>query len=453
MQLARPQIPPDGGKLFEQIRKLSSHKLAHIFSSASDPRIQQQYLHWDALRYLPPPEGVTSEEWWFVIKTQRSGQSRAVPLLDKKGQPFQYWVPDLIQEQLHHIDREAGGVVQTTPEAIANTQTRNRYLIRSLVEEAITSSQLEGAVTTREVAKEMIRSGRAPRDKSEKMILNNFRTMRRIMEVKAQEMTPELVLELHRLVTEDTLEDSSMAGQFRRPDQRIVVNDMEGEVYHDPPLAEELQKRCQAMCDFANGKTPGFFIHPAVRAIILHFWLAYDHPFVDGNGRTARALFYWAMLHGGFWLFEFISISTILRKAPAKYARSYLYTETDDNDLTYFIAYQAEVIQRAIKELFAYIDRKTAEVHEQESNLRALQFFNHRQNELLRHALTHPQSEYEIQGHRQSHGVAYQTARNDLLQLQAKGLLNMHKQGKQMVFTTPNDLIVKLRKLGQKTPL
>jgi Fic family protein len=204
------------------------------------------------------------------------------------------------------------------------------------------------------------------------------------------------------------------------------------------------------MCDFANEKTPDYFIHPVVRAIILHFWLAYDHPFVDGNGRTARALFYWAMLHRGSWLFEFISISTILRKAPVKYARSFLYTETDDNDLTYFIVAQTQVIRRAVQDLHGYIDQKTTEVHELESKLKALRRFNHRQNDLLRHALKHPHQEYDILSHQKSHGVVYQTARTDLLQLQAQELLNMKRRGKMMVFTVPPDLPTKLRKLGQE---
>ncbi|NLB65196.1 MAG: Fic family protein [Lentisphaerae bacterium] len=434
--------------LFGQIQKLSPHRLARVLEAATDERIQKKYLHWDEIRRFSPPKGVTSKEWWFAIKTRRSGQYRPVALRDKSGAPFQFWVPDTILEVLHRIDREVGGVMQTTSEPILNPHTRNRYLIRSLVEEAITSSQLEGAATTREVAKEMIRSGRPARDRSEQMILNNYRTMQWILEIKDREMSPELVLEMHRRVTEKTLDDPEMAGRFRRPDQRVVLSDIEGEVYHDPPLAKELPARCQVMCDFANGKTPDYFVHPAVRAIILHFWLAFDHPFVDGNGRTARALFYWAMLRGGFWMFEFISISTILRKSPARYARSYLYTETDDNDLTYFIVYQTEVIQRAIKELFAYIERKTAEASAMESHLRALRLFNHRQTDLLRHALKHPHGEYVIQGHQHIHRVAYQTARTDLLELQSKGLLNMYKRGKQMVFTVPGDLILKLRKMG-----
>ena len=445
MQLHKPEVPPP---FVDLLRKLNS-QVERILATAPDSRSMRDYLHWDKLRHLTPPAGLTAEEWWLGVKLQRFGQYRPVALEDNRGQAFRFLVPDMVQERLHEIDCLAGGSLRM-PEPVTNPQTRDQYLIRSLMEEAITSSQLEGAVTTREVAKEMIRTGRPARDKSERMILNNYLTMKRIVEIKDQEMTPELVLDLHRRVTEDTLDDPGMSGRFRRPDQQIVVDDLEGEVYHVPPPAEQLAERCRILCDFANGKTPGFFIHPVVRAILLHFWLAYDHPFVDGNGRTARALFYWAMLHGGFWLFEFISISAILRKAPAKYARSFLYTETDDNDLTYFIVYQAGVIQRAIEELHGYIGRKTEEVRESEARLRALRMFNHRQTDLLRHALKHPHQEYEVLSHQQSHGTAYETARMDLLQLHDKGLLDLRKRGKTMVFSPVPDLAARLRKADVK---
>ena len=135
----------------------------------------------------------------------------------------------------------------------------------------------------------------------------------------------------------------------------------EGEIYHVPPPVEQLEERLEMMCAFANADMPGF-IHPAVRSIILHFWLAYDHPFVDGNGRTARALFYWSMLRHGYWLFEFISISSVINKARGRYASSFLLSESDDNDLTYFLLAQVTVIQQAITNLHAYLERKAGEV-------------------------------------------------------------------------------------------
>src|SRR5258708_5197659 len=112
---------------------------------------------------------------------------------------------------VHQIDVGAGHSLGL-PEPITNPQTRDHYLVRSLIEEAITSSQLEGAVTTREVAKEMIRTGRPPRDTSEQMILNNYLTMQRITELRAEELSPHMVFNVHRLVTAKTLDDPTAGG-------------------------------------------------------------------------------------------------------------------------------------------------------------------------------------------------------------------------------------------------
>jgi Fic family protein len=317
-----------------------------------------------------------------------------------------------------------------------------------LTEESITSSQLEGASTTREVAKNLIREGREPRDRSERMILNNYQTMQSILEIKDRGLSGDLLFEIHRMVTDGTLNDPTAAGRFRRPNEDVVVGDDLGEVFYVPPPAEELQQRLDAMCRFANGLTPGGFIHPLVRSMILHFWLAYDHPFVDGNGRTARALFYWSMLRQGYWLFEYISISNIILKGPAQYGRAFLHTETDENDLTYFLLYHASVIRRAIDDLYASIDRRTQRLARAERDLRGLRDLNHRQRELISHALQHPGQRYTIESHRTSHGVVYETARSDMMDLEARGLLRKRKSGKTWIFTPAPDLEEKLSQEG-----
>jgi Fic family protein len=442
-----PQTPPKLNDLMAEVKQ--PERMMELFSLLREAKVQRHYLHWDKLRRLSPPQGVNHREWWMVQKLSRMDALKTIPLKDAVQRPFQFAVTELILEELHQIDLGAGGLV-SIPEPITNPQTRDRYLVSSLMEEAITSSQLEGAVTTREVAKEMILSGRKPRDNSEQMILNNYATMQRIRALKTSPLSLELVFEIHRLVTEKTLDDPTAAGRFRRADEKRVVGDDFGEVYHTPPPAEELMERMALMCAFANGEMPGHFVHPAVRAIILHFWLAYDHPFVDGNGRTARALFYWAMLHSGYWLFEFISISNILRKAPMKYGRSFLYTETDDNDLTYFIIAQTQVIRHAVRELHAYIERKTADLKDVESHMRALDLLNHRQVEIVRNALKHPGQRYTFASHQKCHNVVYQTARTDLLDLGERGVLEKRKKGKQMVFVAPADLSARLLKLGKE---
>jgi Fic family protein len=186
-----------------------------------------------------------------------------------------------------------------------------------------------------------------------------------------------------------------------------------------------------------------------VRAIILHFWLAYDHPFVDGNGRTARALFYWLMLREGYWLFEFLSISEIILKAPVQYGEAFLYTETDGNDLTYFILHQIDVIRKSIRALQDYVNHKAKEVGEVDKLIRGGDF-NHRQEALLAHALRHPGTEYTIEAHRNSHHTAYDTARQDLQDLQGKGLFKMVKKGKAYVFTAQPGLASLLQNWSSK---
>ncbi len=443
--MRKPKSPPKLEDIWQQI-KANPEEAAKFVDMISNS-IVEKYLHWDKLRYHTPPKGFSNEQWWWAIKKQRQSLFKQSPLKDKHQKPFQYLTNDFITETLHQIDRSVTTFNQM-PENIKNTETKNRYYVNSLIQEAFTSSQLEGATTTRLVAKEMIRTGRPPCDKSEQMILNNFAAMKRINSLKDEPLSRELVFDIHQLVTEKTLDDSSAAGRFRTANENIHIIDMYNEVFHDPPPAKELEKRMEAMCDFANGKTPDYFIHPVIRAIILHFWLAYDHPFVDGNGRTARALFYWLMLRQRYWIFEFVSISQIIVKAPVKYARTFLYSETDDNDLTYFIIYHLEIIRQAITTLHEYIERKTKKLREMENQLRGIAVLNHRQHALISHALRHPHQRYTFKSHQISHNVVYQTARTDLLDLEKRGLLISQKIGKTWYFTPVSELEEKLLKLS-----
>jgi Fic family protein len=422
-------------------------KLFTIFQSVSSPTFDGRYLHWDELRFRKPPAGLTHQEWWLGLKMRRQSGDRTIPLKDNRGQEFHFTVPDLVTDLLHQIDR-GGGTFVEIPEPVTNAEQRDRYLVRSLMEEAITSSQLEGAATTREVAKKMLAEGRKPRDRSERMIVNNYMTMRRIIELKDKPLSTEMVFQVHEEISERALDTADGAGRFRRADEDVNVSNIEGKVFHTPPPADELPARLEAMCDFANAKTPDFFVHPVLRGIILHFWLAYDHPFVDGNGRTARALFYWQMLHSGYWLFEFISISQFLRKAPSQYGTAFLQTETDENDLTYFIIHQAEIIRRALKELHDYVARKSSETRACLDALQKHPELNHRQQAVVSHALRHPGFAYNIAGHGARQAVTYATARADLLGLARLRLLEHRKVGRAFVFVAPKDLEARLRSKG-----
>lgn len=437
-----PNSPPDLIKLFSTIGS-DKKKLLELMRTASS-RINGKYLHWDDLLHRTPPDELSHEEWWLGIKTARISSANHLPLLaDKNGNQFSYNLVDPIPELLHEIDLRVGGRIEM-PSQVTNPETRDRYYVESLIEEAITSSQLEGASTTRRVAKEMFRSGRKPRGRSEIMIVNNYYAMKMIADLKTEKMTPGHVLRIHERVTRGTLDDPAAEGRFRKASEDIYIGDNEGQVFHRPPQADTLRDRVDAMCEFFNSASEKPFIHPVLRSIFLHFWMGYDHPFVDGNGRCARALFYWSLLHQGYWLCEYISISQILLKAPSKYGLSFLYTETDDNDLTYFLLYHLNVICRSIEELHKFIHRRTRQLKALESKVKNLDTFNHRQRDLLSHAMRHPGHQYTINAHKTYHGVVYQTARTDLLELHERGLFNMEKVGRKWVFDAPGDLAERL---------
>ena len=438
-------VPPP---LFNELAKANFKLLPELLARKLGAEIKGRYEHWDHLRHLTPPQGLTAEQWWLGIKFARGAVSRQLSLIDKESRPFNLTLSDGIQRRLFLVARDAAGALQGA-NAISEDTMRERYLVRSLIEEAMTSSQLEGAATTTQVAKDMLRSGRSPRDYGERMIWNNFATMRELKRWLQRPLAPDAVFEIHRMLTDGTLKDPSCAGRFRRADENIVVEDEIGNILHVPPKADELPERLKALCDFANqGDDPEAFVHPVVRAIVIHFQIGYDHPFCDGNGRTARALFYWSMLRAGFWMTEYLSISSILKQAPAQYTRSYLFTESDNSDVTYFLEHQLDVLLKSIEGVHGYIARKQQAQAQAETLLkpgsRLSRALNHRQRALLLNALRNPGKTFTIAVHRNSHDVAYQTARTDLQGLVAVRLMRQERQGKAWVYHAIPDLQDKL---------
>jgi Fic family protein len=431
--------------------KLAGEKVVQAFMAPAEVLPRDRYLHWDKLRRLQPPDGLSGDQWWLKIKMARDDEMRALPLTNRDGERFGFTLPDIVLRQLSYVDQRGAGEVAMEEVVTSEREAGKRFLVNSLMEEAIRSSQLEGATTSRVVAKELLRSGRPPKSRSELMIANNYRALQYMREEMGESLTVESILELHRIVTEGTLDDPGAAGRLQRPgEQRVAVFDRdEGDPVHLPPPAEQLPERMRLLCEFANGETDGDrFVPPVVRAILLHFWLAYDHPFEDGNGRTARILFFWAMQANGYWLAEYLPISRLIRKAPARYARAFLETETDGGDVTYFLIHQLDVIERAIGDLHIYLRRKIAQMHDVEALLRGDGDLNGRQLALLTNAVRNPGGTYSFDSHARSHRVSHETARSDLGRLSARGLLTKRRRGHRFVFEPAPDLPRRLKESG-----
>lgn len=338
--------------------------------------ILDKYLYWNEVKYKKITGIDDEKKRWAIIKSLRKNKSIEI------YPPFKLKF-SLTNEMLrlcHTFDMAFGG--SWGSESILPQKNRQRYLISSVIEEAISSSQMEGASTTRKVAKEMLRKKITPKDRSQRMIYNNFQTINYLSSHIDEPLSIDLILSIHSLITKSTLVNEEDSGRFRINNDVVVENAITHEVVHTPPSFSEIPKSIEWLINFANNDNRSFFIHPIIKATIIHFFISYLHPFVDGNGRTARALFHWYMLKSGYWLIEYMSISRIIYKTKSSYENSFLFTEADENDMGYFINYNLMALDKAFEELKKYIAKKTAQQKDQ-NRLLKIGSINQRQAEIL----------------------------------------------------------------------
>lgn len=386
--------------------------------------LNKRYLYWSELKHRTSDQ--TKREYaWAFMKLLRSDNYEKINF---KGIEMKYSLLSEFNKKLHQFDKNLAGNIKIDGKSL---NLQESYVINSLMEEAIASSQLEGASTTRKVAKAMLREQRKPKTESERMIFNNYETMQFILKQKNKKITPGLLLEIQRIVTKDTLEDPEDEGKFR-DNNDISISD--GNVIaHIPPKYKKIEELIKEFCDFANEDREEF-IHPIVKGIILHFLIGYIHPFNDGNGRTARSIFYWYMLSQSYWLFEYMAVSRRIVRSRKNYDLSYLYTEYDEMDLTYFIKYNLEAIGETLKDMVDYIKIQQEEQKKTKELIQKNPDLNLRQALIFEEFMKHPSKVFTIKEIIETYGIAYQTARTDLLLLERKGFINKKISGKTFIF-------------------
>ena len=429
-----PEKSPDVNALYEKYgEEFSNFFMAY---SRGDKEIgnyvkrynETRYIHWDDLwrRHLP----FKQELFWLLLKFIRNIATVSISIGEES---FKFVILGKFQRNLHQIDKESPAPLDSLIGETTSEASKRQYLANSSMEEAIASSQLEGAATTRQVAKKFLREGTAPKNTSERMILNNYVTIQKLKELKDLPLSPELITEIHEMITHGTLESREDEINVRTTNDVVVQDKVDYEkIYHVPPDFKKIPAMLKDLCRFANDNE--IFIHPILKAIILHFLMGYIHPFNDGNGRTARALFYWYVLKHGYELFEYLSISRIFVNAPAKYGRSYLLSETDENDMTYFIDYNIDIISRAMDELKQYIEESQAEEREALTLVEEIPGISFRQAEILKDFIKQPHRSHTIGEIAGKYKVSLPTARNDLFKLMEMGKLRKIRDGRKWIF-------------------
>ena len=428
---------PKRSIMIESVPKLDKEKRENQAKQALDlllnpdyqalfNKIHAEYYYWDKIKYLAP-DGIDPKALWYAVKMQRELNIQTIKFGKYR---FRFWITPYMQALLHEFDMSFGGTLSTN--SIIPERDKNIFLTSSIMEEAIASSQMEGASTTRKVAKEMLRKQSKPKNKSQQMIVNNYATIRYLVEHKNVPFSIEELKTIHHSISSKTLDNSEDEGQIRTDDKVLVMDNITGEIAHTPPSYSELGELLTDMCHFANEDQSSTFIHPIVKGIIIHFLLAFIHPFADGNGRTARSLVYWYMLQKGYWLTEYLSISRIIYKNKKQYEKVFLYTESDDLDLSYFILFNLKSMKKAYEELQVYLNLKISQqssVH----RFKNLHGINERQAQVLRIISDNPSVILTAKELSTRLGVTVRTARTDLQQLVAHGFMVETALNKRMI--------------------
>lgn len=382
-------------------------------------KINDDYLYWSDVKYRAQLLGIGKENLWEIVKYTRKKTDVAI----NGFEGIHFSLTNSMQRLCHEFDMNFGGSWGGAKIFPQDKNSQELYLISSIMEEAIASSQMEGAATTRKVAKEMLRKKMSPRDKGQRMILNNYNTINFICEHAKEDLTQERIMQIHSMMTDGALDVGDAVGRFRKEDENIVVgNGITGETVHTPPPAGCLPEFIEQLCRFFNDKSPAMFIHPIIRGIIIHFLIGYYHPFADGNGRTARALFYWYMMKNDYWLVQYLSISRVIKGSKRAYEKAFLYSEHDANDIGYFVKYNLDVLRKSFEELKKYLIKKYDEGKKSERLLH-LGNISQRQAGILNLYIENPDlvlSSVDVMG---KFGVSAGTAKSDLRDLAQKGYL------------------------------
>ena len=217
------------------------------------------------------------------------------------------------------------------------------YGDKAVEEEIISTAKIESIDYSRDSVRNILK-GYAPKDDAENRILGLKNGFEFIAD-KNNAITEENIYKLYMMAVGNFLEgdDRLIDGNMYRHDS-VHIQDLAGEVAHTGISHAKLPQAMSELVNFINSKDD---INDLVKASIIHFYIAYLHPYFDGNGRMARLIHLWYLVQNGFDNTLFIPFSSYIVKSVKKYYEAYSVIEENQKltgviDVTPFIIYFAE---------------------------------------------------------------------------------------------------------------
>jgi Fic family protein len=222
---------------------------------------------------------------------------------------------------------------------------RQEAIIRS----AHSSTSIEGNRLSLEQVSELARGREimaARRDKQE--VLNYLDVLKNIKNlIKANFITEKDILNIHYLITKDTLDNPKDCGIYRNR-YVVVGNRFTGEIFFRPPQNQEVPILVKDLLEWINSEELKE-LDPVIEAGIVHYELVRIHPFIDGNGRTARVLAALILYLRGFDVNQFFCLDDYYDSDRPAYYKALQSVKPDILDLTNWLEYFVEGVNISIE--------------------------------------------------------------------------------------------------------
>lgn len=363
-------------------------------------------------------------EVWQQLQISRRENGVKIPLKDQEDKDLFFSLTEELKKKVVAVDDLARN------NFFDNLDENEKIdLIRAAQEdEAFYSSVIEGAHTTKKRTKELVEKGLEPKNKDERMVLNNYKALMFILENLHRDIDEDIIIKIYQKVTEGTLDEEELGYRNNQNYVRSL-----NEVVYEPPKYEEVPKLMKDLVKFINDDSEDL-LHPLIKALILHFDFVYIHPFNDGNGRTARALTYMYLLKSGYHFFKFFSISSLLKEFRGNYYKAIKNVEDYDSDVTYFIEFYLDMMEKSIKKVSSdFRNQYLLKVIKEKILNRGLEL-NSRQVKSLEKIIKVNKKNVDIAFYMSLNKVVQETARKDLQELVEMEILQVTKLGKKNVY-------------------
>ena len=383
--------------------------------------ISRYFPREDVMRRLPLD--ISIQDFWPALEAARRELAQPLPLCDQTGQRFWFVLNPAIKRQVDSISASSRREWHLSYSLLQDLQED------AVLDEAIYSSMIEGAFTTRQEAKKLLESGKPPANKSQQMVKNNYDALTHVLEHLDEDISAEFIIQLAGILTRHASEEP--VTRFR---QHQVVVAGRDEVVYTPPDSSQVPGMMAQLISFIRKSG----LHPVLTASIAHFYLVYIHPFTDGNGRTARALSLMILLQAGFDVFRNFPISGLLAQERGKYYKAIRNVEQSSGDMTYFIDFCSDMLSRAVENTERHI-RYHLLTEQKMKALESQDMLNERQMKGARWLLGSQKEHVTVEAWKQKYRTATETARQDLLLLCDAGVLRRRMAGRKAVFDVLRD--------------